>query len=208
MRRNMVSMLGAAAFVGAMAVAVGPATAEDPVLRGIPSQKQLLNALDPTQGGGSEDAGPGVTTRAARPTHAPEAPSPATSAAVKAPSSAGVAAPPSASASLLVLFKYNSADLTPQARRQLDAVASALKSPKLDRYRFELQGHTDATGGEEYNLALSEQRAKAVFDYLVQQHGIDPQRLTAVGVGERDLLDPNNPTAEVNRRVKIVNLGS
>lgn len=200
MRANAVSMLVAAAVIAAVALPVPTAIGADPVLRGIPSQQQLLNALDPTQGGGSEDAGPQVTTRAARPAHAPDAPSPAVS--------AGAAAPPSASASLLVLFQYNSAELTPKARRQLDAVATALKSPKLDRYRFELQGHTDAAGGEEYNLSLSEQRAQAVFDYLVVQHGIDPQRLTAVGVGENDLLDPRNPTAEVNRRVKIVNLGS
>jgi outer membrane protein OmpA-like peptidoglycan-associated protein len=106
------------------------------------------------------------------------------------------------------LFQYNSAELTSKARRQLDAVAAALKSPKLGSYRFELQGHTDAAGGEEYNLALSQQRAQAVYDYLVLQHGIDPQRLTAVGVGEDDLLDSRNPMAEVNRRVKIINLGS
>lgn len=201
MRSYAVSMLVAATAITVVALPVQSVIAADPVLRGIPSQQQLLNALDPTVGGGaSEDAGPQVTTRAARPAHAPDAPSPAVS--------AGAAAPPAASASLLVLFQYNSAELTPKARRQLDAVAAALKSPKLDRYRFELQGHTDAAGGEDYNLALSEQRAQAVFDYLVMQHGIDPQRLTAVGVGERDLLDPGNPTAEVNRRVKIVNLGS
>lgn len=200
MRSYTVSMLVVAAAITAVVLPVRSAIAADPVLRGIPSQQQLLNALDPTLGGASEDAGPQVTTRAARPAHAPDAPSPAVS--------AGAAAPSGASASLLVLFQYNSAELTPKARRQLDAVAAALKSPKLDRYRFELQGHTDAAGGEDYNLALSEQRAKAVFDYLVLQHGIDPQRLTAVGVGENDLLDPRNPTAEVNRRVKIINLGS
>ena len=71
-----------------------------------------------------------------------------------------------------------------------------------------LEGHTDATGSDPYNQALSERRADAVRDYLVEQHHIEPQRLVAVGKGKKDLLDPANPEAAVNRRVRVINGGA
>ena len=110
-------------------------------------------------------------------------------------------------ADLAVNFEFNSADLTPTARKILDNLAAAMTSD-LDAYKFVLEGHTDATGSDSYNQALSERRADAVRDYLVEQHHVEAKRLEAVGKGKKDLLDPANPEAAVNRRVRVINVGA
>ena len=63
-------------------------------------------------------------------------------------------------------------------------------------------GHADASGTPEANQALSVKRAEAVKAYLVGK-GAEPAMLVAVGVGEKDLKNPSNPTAAENRRVEI-----
>jgi len=69
---------------------------------------------------------------------------------------------------------------------------------------FEIQGHTDYTGRAEHNKELSEKRARAVMDYLVDK-GVSPERLSAIGLGsEKPVAD--NKTAEgkkANRRVEF-----
>jgi OOP family OmpA-OmpF porin len=114
------------------------------------------------------------------------------------------------SISLNVLFAVNSAELTPQARRLLDELGRALTSADLSPYRFRIEGHTDTTGSPEYNLLLSERRAQAVRDYLVQNFGISRARLETVGLGQTRLAVPtgSNVNEPRNRRVHIVNIGS
>lgn len=109
---------------------------------------------------------------------------------------------------LAVNFEYASAKLTPDARLVLDNLAQALADPKLVASRFRIAGHTDARGGDAYNLALSKQRARAVAEYLKGQHNINAQRLSVEGYGRSQLLDAANPASAVNRRVQITNLGS
>ena len=89
-------------------------------------------------------------------------------------------APPPVQFDLLANFEFNSDKLTPAARENLDQFAKALKDPRLAGSKFEIDGHTDATGPEEYNLGLSERRADAVVSYLTSE-GI---RSVAAG-GER-----------------------
>lgn len=107
----------------------------------------------------------------------------------------------------IVNFEFDSAQLTPSARRVLDQLAIALQSDELGGSRIRIEGHTDAVGDEGYNLSLSERRAQAVRDYLATRN-VDPGRLTIVGRGENELLEPNDPDAPVNRRVRVINLGS
>ena len=107
-----------------------------------------------------------------------------------------------------VLFDSGKADLRPSAFRVLDKVAQVLK--EVSDQPLGVEGHTDnqpiKRSGWADNNALSYARANAVVDYLVDKHGIDPGRLTAIGYGdERPLAD--NGTADgrqKNRRVEII----
>ena len=110
--------------------------------------------------------------------------------------------------SFLIVFEFDSAELTETAKQQLDGVAEAVKSSELSGSRFKIEGHTDVIGTEPYNLDLSKRRAQSVYNYLVQVHGISPAKLSAIGVGERDLYNAADPTAEENRRVRIIRYAS
>jgi OmpA-OmpF porin, OOP family len=63
------------------------------------------------------------------------------------------------------------------------------------------------TGKREYNLTLSQKRADAIRDALVTTFRIPAQRVQAVGLGEEQFQDRENPTAPINRRVQIVTIG-
>lgn len=108
------------------------------------------------------------------------------------------------SASLLITFETNSAELTGPAKKQLDVVAAALKNDRLAEYNFNVEGHADPRGDAETNLSLSQQRADSVRQYLISAHGIAAERLRAEGRGDRDLLNRKVPSAAENRRVTIV----
>jgi len=108
---------------------------------------------------------------------------------------------------LYINFAYNSAELTSDARITLDQLGGALSDPRLRSFSFLIGGHTDARGGAEYNLKLSERRSEAVRNYMITQFGITPERLVAKGFGKLQLLDPSRPEDGVNRRVQIVNTG-
>jgi outer membrane protein OmpA-like peptidoglycan-associated protein len=103
--------------------------------------------------------------------------------------------------SLPVRFAFDSAEILPQAREQLDSLAQGIKMLAPERI-VTVEGHTDATGTDAYNLALSQARARAVRDYLVQ-HGIDAARLKTVGYGEERPLEGTDPYAPLNRRVQF-----
>ena len=111
-----------------------------------------------------------------------------------------------ASASLLITFETNSAALTTQAKAALNVVGEALGSEKLAPFRFSIQGHADPRGNPEANRKLSQLRAESVRNYLVHNKNIDDPRLEAVGKGDTELMNKENPVAPENRRVTIVNL--
>jgi OOP family OmpA-OmpF porin len=101
-----------------------------------------------------------------------------------------------------VSFEFNSAELTARARETLRGVVEALRGePGL---RAEIAGHTDASGPDEYNQRLSQQRSESVQQYLVSQ-GIDRNRLVARGYGESRPVADNSTDAgrERNRRVEF-----
>lgn len=101
---------------------------------------------------------------------------------------------------LYVNFEFDSNVLTPAAKANLAQVAEALKDPRVKGAKFAIDGFTDATGGEQYNLGLSERRAQAVVAYLVSL-GVDPTALQAKGFGKAQprASDPFSPE---NRRVE------
>ena len=114
-----------------------------------------------------------------------------------------VGGPSEVSLMLRIEFGFDSAVLTGSAMRDLDAVGAALNDPVLQSARLTLEGHTDATGGADYNLRLSQQRAEAVRAYLILR-GVSSDRLGAAGFGEYRLLPAYPPTDDRQRRVEIV----
>ena len=101
---------------------------------------------------------------------------------------------------LLVNFEFNSDQLTASARENLAQFAKALLNPQLKGQKFEIDGHTDATGAEQYNMGLSERRAKAVVAFLASQ-GVDSATLSAKGFGKSKPRVADPFSAE-NRRVE------
>ena len=95
---------------------------------------------------------------------------------------------------MLVNFEFNSERLTASARENLSEFAKALLDPQLKGTKFEIDGHTDASGTEMYNMGLSERRAKAVVDYLASL-GVDQETLVAHGFGKTKprVADPYSP---------------
>lgn len=106
------------------------------------------------------------------------------------------------SLALPVQFSFDSADILPAAKAQLDALAEGIRLLPADK-SVAIEGHTDAAGSDDYNEKLSQRRAQAVKRYLVAQHGIEPQRLRAIGMGEYRTLDGRDPHAPENRRVQF-----
>jgi outer membrane protein OmpA-like peptidoglycan-associated protein len=104
--------------------------------------------------------------------------------------------------SLPVRFAFDSADILPAARAQLDALAEGIKLLAPESI-VTIEGHTDAVGSDAYNLELSRVRAHAVRDYLVQRHGIDAARLKTVAYGKSRPIEGSDPNAAVNRRVQF-----
>jgi OOP family OmpA-OmpF porin len=101
-----------------------------------------------------------------------------------------------------VNFEFDSARLTADSKAALDdALKIMLNNSGL---MVEVAGHTDSVGAEGYNQGLSERRAKAVRDYLVER-GIDGDRLTARGYGEAQPVADNATAAgrAENRRVEL-----
>jgi cytochrome c oxidase subunit 2 len=106
-------------------------------------------------------------------------------------------------------FETGSAELTSMSQYELDYVAEALNNrPGL---RVELAGHTDNTGSTDSNQSLSQARAEAVMNYLVDK-GIPESRLVARGYGASQPVDTNDTDAgrEANRRteIRILSVGS
>jgi outer membrane protein OmpA-like peptidoglycan-associated protein len=107
-----------------------------------------------------------------------------------------------------IYFDFNKATIKfPESQEALQAAYQILKdNPTI---KVEIQGHTDNVGSDEYNQRLSEQRAWAVVNYLVQQMGVDAARLIARGYGE-SMPKASNDTPEgraLNRRVEFVVIG-
>ena len=111
------------------------------------------------------------------------------------------------SVDLYINFEFDSARLDGNGLLSLQALGNALKDARLNDYRFEIVGHTDAVGDDAYNQRLSEARAAAVRDHLITRLGVAPQRLTAMGMGRSRLLDSARPTDGINRRVQVTNVG-
>ncbi len=172
------------ALVIALLAACGGAYAQD--AQDPPSVDSIINSL-------KTDA-PAVEqgqTRALRPGAASMSTAPAPAPVAKA-----------ASINMQINFEYNSAAISGSSERTMATLAKALASPQLEGRKFTVIGHTDAKGSDSYNKSLSDRRAAAVRSYLMN-NGVAASRLKAMGKGESQLLNADEPAAAENRRVEI-----
>jgi len=102
-----------------------------------------------------------------------------------------------------VLFGFNKANLTEDAKSQLEELAKSTEG--LDRYVIEVQGYTDKTGSMTANERLSEQRAQEVARYLANQHKIPVRSITLLGSGYAQPVadDKTREGRKLNRRVEV-----
>ena len=114
-------------------------------------------------------------------------------------------AAPSMLSDLSITFHSNSAEMTPEGEAEAKSFAAALTMPWLSKRRFQIAGHTDASGSRKHNLTLSQARADAVMNLLVA-NGVDRSRLEAKGYGSDDLAIPSSPRDAANRRVEARSL--
>lgn len=101
-------------------------------------------------------------------------------------------------------FAVDKADLSDDARAKLDKLAANLKKENKDVY-LEIEGHTDSSGSEAYNVALGWRRAESVRRYLNEKQGIPLFRMSVISYGESDPV-ADNSTREgraKNRRVEV-----
>jgi outer membrane protein OmpA-like peptidoglycan-associated protein len=99
-------------------------------------------------------------------------------------------------------FVQGKADLSESAKFVLHDLAKVLdKNPEL---RLRLEGHTSAEGDAAFNQKLSEARAQAAVDFLIEHEGIDASRLEAIGKGSSELKNTEDPMAAENRRTEFI----
>jgi outer membrane protein OmpA-like peptidoglycan-associated protein len=106
---------------------------------------------------------------------------------------------------IAIFFDYNSDVIGPKAAGAVNELGVALLSPALKGSTILLNGHTDAAGSPDYNLALSHRRAQSVRKYLIHTFKIPEDRLLVAGFGFERLKLPDQPLAGENRRVEVVN---
>lgn len=101
-----------------------------------------------------------------------------------------------------IFFDFDKATLRPESKAELERVYELLS--QNPRMKVRIAGHTDSMGSDEYNQRLSENRAKAVYEYLVSR-GISADRLSYIGYGESKPIDTNDTEEgrQNNRRVEL-----
>ena len=192
--------------------APAPALAQaDPATQRLIDQLRFNNAtrgmVRPQSGAIPAEPAPSASVAPAALQRAP-APVPTVRAELARPSTTAPAGVPAVS--ITVNFASGSAALSPAATGQLASLGRALTSADLSPFRFRIEGHTDTVGSAQENLALSERRANAVRDFLVERFYMAPERLVTEGAGESRplVMTPDEVSNSQNRRVQVLNLGS
>jgi outer membrane protein OmpA-like peptidoglycan-associated protein len=109
-----------------------------------------------------------------------------------------------------ILFDFDKSDIRPGAKPTLQKLSVLLKN--YAKAPVTINGHTDSKGSDAYNQVLSQKRAEAVKNYLVQNFSISGSQMTPKGWGESQPIAPNsksngadNPEGrQKNRRVEVI----
>jgi OmpA-OmpF porin, OOP family len=105
-----------------------------------------------------------------------------------------------------IQFNPDSPVIRPESYRAVARIADVLTNPELSSFVFLIVGRIEANGKRDINLALSQRRAESIRDALVTTFKVSTKRILAVGLGEEQLVDANNPKAAVNQQAQIVTL--
>ena len=102
-----------------------------------------------------------------------------------------------------IFFEYDKFDITPETKPELDRLVSMMK--EYPEMTITISGHTDDRGTDNYNMILSNNRAKSVYDYIIAS-GISDTRLSYQGFGESKPVAPNTEDQgrQLNRRVEFM----
>src|SRR6516165_2097029 len=101
-------------------------------------------------------------------------------------------------------FDTDTPVVRPSSYEMVGRIADAMVHASLLPYNFLIVGHSDATGKREANAVLSQRRADAIRDVLVNTFKISAKRLQSVGLGEEQFIDQAHPTSPVNLQIQIV----
>ena len=103
------------------------------------------------------------------------------------------------------VFAYGSTQLQREFFTTFDALGRVLRRAKFRSYKVRIEAHTSAMGNANVNRNISMGRADSVKKFLVESGGVDPKRLTAVGLGEtQPIVEDGANKAEQNRRIDII----
>jgi OOP family OmpA-OmpF porin len=103
-----------------------------------------------------------------------------------------------------IQFDPDTPIVRPDSYQTLGRIADALVHATLLPYGFLIVGHIEANGKRESNVILSQRRADAIRDILVNTFKISAKRIQSIGLGEEQLLDPAHPTSATNQQIQIL----
>jgi OmpA-OmpF porin, OOP family len=104
-------------------------------------------------------------------------------------------------------FDVDTPVVRPDSYQTVGRLADALVNAQLLPYTFLIVGHSDSNGKREANVILSQRRADAIRDVLVNTFKISSKRLQSLGLGEEQFIDQAHPTSPTNLQVQIVTIG-
>jgi OmpA-OmpF porin, OOP family len=105
-----------------------------------------------------------------------------------------------------IQFDVDTPIVRPDSYQTVGRIADAMVNSSLLPYTFLIVGHIEANGKRESNVLLSQRRADAIRDVLVNTFKISAKRLQSLGLGEEQLLDAAHPSAPVNQQIQILTI--
>ena len=105
-----------------------------------------------------------------------------------------------------ITFDVDTPIVQPESYQTVGRIADAMVYSSLLPYTFLIVGHIEASGRRESNAILSQRRADAIREILVNTFKISAKRIQSVGLGEEQLLDSARPNAPVNNQIQIMTL--
>jgi outer membrane protein OmpA-like peptidoglycan-associated protein len=103
-----------------------------------------------------------------------------------------------------IQFNPDSPVIRPDSYRTLGRLADAISDPRLLSFGFLIVGHVESSGRRDESLTLSQRRADSFRDVLVTTFRISSKRVQAIGLGEEQLLDSQNPKSPVNQQIQVL----